>query len=94
LSVQQPEKPEGHAAAVARTLDTQRWTFDVFRQDFFLSHHKIFGVFERLHSETEYPGTGIGLAIVRKAELRMNGALGFESTLGKGSCFWIDLPKA
>jgi len=55
---------------------------------------KIFGVFERLHSETEYPGTGIGLAIVRKAVLRMNGALGFESTIGKGSCFWIDLPKA
>jgi len=55
---------------------------------------KIFGMFERLHSVTDYPGTGIGLAIVQKAVFRMDGALGFESTIGKGSCFWIDLPKA
>ena len=55
---------------------------------------KIFGMFERLHSAAEYPGTGIGLAIVKKAVQRMNGTLGFESTIGKGSCFWIDLPKA
>jgi len=55
---------------------------------------KIFGMFERLHSIAEYPGTGIGLAIVQKAVLRMNGTLGFESTPGQGSCFWIELPKA
>ncbi len=55
---------------------------------------KIFGLFERLHSSTAYPGTGIGLAIVRKGTERMGGRLGVESKLGEGSCFWIELAKA
>ena len=55
---------------------------------------KIFGVFQRLHTEAEYPGTGIGLAIVQKAMLRMNGRVGIDSPSGGGSCFWIELPKA
>jgi signal transduction histidine kinase len=55
---------------------------------------KIFGIFERLHPANEYPGTGIGLAIVQKAIDRMHGALGLESEPGSGSLFWIELPKA
>ena len=54
---------------------------------------KIFKVFERLHSTEAYPGTGIGLAIVRKGVERMNGRVGVISELGKGSCFWIELPR-
>jgi signal transduction histidine kinase len=54
---------------------------------------RIFGVFERLHKQEEYPGTGIGLAIVRKAIDRMGGSTGVESEPGKGSKFWIELPK-
>ena len=54
-------------------------------------YHKIFGVFERLHSTEAYPGTGIGLAIVQKATERMDGKVGLSSTLGSGSCFWIEL---
>ena len=54
---------------------------------------KIFKVFERLHSTEAYPGTGIGLAIVRKGVERMNGRVGVISELGQGSCFWIELPK-
>jgi PAS domain S-box-containing protein len=53
---------------------------------------RIFRVFERLHGQESYPGTGIGLAIVRKAMERMNGRCGVESTLGAGSRFWIELP--
>jgi signal transduction histidine kinase len=57
-------------------------------------HERIFRVFERLHRTTEYPGTGIGLAIVRKAMERMGGSSGLESEPGRGSRFWIELPRA
>ena len=55
---------------------------------------RIFGVFQRLHRTDEYPGTGIGLAIVRRAMERMKGSAGVESTPGKGSRFWLELDKA
>jgi signal transduction histidine kinase len=42
--------------------------------------------------EKDFPGTGIGLAIVRKGVERMGGEAGFESQSGKGSCFWVELP--
>jgi signal transduction histidine kinase len=51
---------------------------------------RIFGIFERIGKD--YEGTGIGLAIVRKAAERMGGAVGVESTFGKGSRFWLQLP--
>jgi PAS domain S-box-containing protein len=55
---------------------------------------RIFRVFERLHGNEIYPGTGIGLAIVRKGLERMGGRVGMESQLGQGSRFWIALPSA
>jgi signal transduction histidine kinase len=54
---------------------------------------KMFQIFERLQPE-EYPGTGVGLAIVKKAVEVMKGRLGFDSEPGHGSCFWIELPAA
>jgi len=57
-------------------------------------HSRIFRVFERLHTAETYPGTGVGLAIVRKGIERMHGKVGVESDLGQGSQFWIDLPAA
>jgi PAS domain S-box-containing protein len=54
-------------------------------------HERIFRVFERLHGPEQYPGTGVGLAIVRKAVERMGGAVGVESREGQGSRFWFDL---
>ncbi|MFN3486085.1 MAG: sensor histidine kinase [Planctomycetota bacterium] len=57
-------------------------------------HERIFHMFERLNRQEDYPGTGIGLAIVRKAMERMGGAAGIESELGRGSRFWIELEAA
>lgn len=57
-------------------------------------HDKIFQLFERLHSPSEYPGTGVGLALVRKAVQRMGGQCGVESAPGAGSRFWIDFHPA
>jgi signal transduction histidine kinase len=54
--------------------------------------NRIFGVFERVTQEKNYSGTGIGLAIVRKAASRMGGTAGVESEPGKGSRFWVFLP--
>ncbi|MBW4507760.1 MAG: response regulator [Scytonematopsis contorta HA4267-MV1] len=51
---------------------------------------KIFGVFERLHGIESYPGTGIGLAMVRKGVERMGGQVGVESKPGGGSRFWVE----
>jgi signal transduction histidine kinase len=53
-------------------------------------HDRIFGVFERLHEPEIIPGTGIGLAIVRRCMERMGGRAGVESEPGKGSRFWIE----
>jgi signal transduction histidine kinase len=55
---------------------------------------RVFNVFERLHGEEEFPGTGIGLAIVKKGVERMNGTVGVQSQGGIGSTFWIELPRA
>ena len=57
-------------------------------------HDRIFEIFQRLHRAEEYPGTGVGLAIVRKAVERMHGKVWAESTRGEGATFYIQLPAA
>jgi PAS domain S-box-containing protein len=54
-------------------------------------HGKIFGVFQRLHKQESYPGTGIGLALVSKGMERIGGRVGLESALGRGCRFWMEL---
>lgn len=54
---------------------------------------RIFEIFQRLNSNPNYEGSGIGLAIVRKAAERMGGRCGVESETGKGSRFWLELPR-
>ncbi len=53
---------------------------------------QIFQAFHRLHSAAQYPGTGIGLAIVKRAVEKMGGRLGLQSRRNVGSTFWIELP--
>lgn len=57
-------------------------------------HERIFRLFERLHGYSKYPGSGVGLAIARRAVERMNGRIWVESEPGSGSCFCLELPKA
>jgi signal transduction histidine kinase len=57
-------------------------------------HEKIFGMFQRLHRAEEYPGTGIGLALVKKSLERTGGHISVESELGKGSRFCLEFPRA
>ncbi|HYD71196.1 sensor histidine kinase [Azospirillum sp.] len=55
-------------------------------------HERIFEVFQRLHSRADHPGTGMGLAIVRKMIQRLGGHIRVASTPGEGSTFTILLP--
>lgn len=55
-------------------------------------HDRIFEIFQRLHRAEEFAGTGVGLAIVRKAVERMHGTVWAESVKGEGATFYIRLP--
>jgi light-regulated signal transduction histidine kinase (bacteriophytochrome) len=50
-------------------------------------------VFERLHIREEYEGTGIGLAIVKKATSKLHGSVRVESKTAEGSTFFVTLPR-
>ena len=56
-------------------------------------HDRIFNIFQRLSPNEEYPGTGIGLAIVRKAMERMGGRAWAESQPGQGATFYLEIPR-
>jgi signal transduction histidine kinase len=55
-------------------------------------HSRLFGMFERVNQNDRYEGTGIGLALVRKAVEKMGGTTGLQSDGINGSSFWIELP--
>ncbi len=56
-------------------------------------HERIFQMFERLHTREEYDGTGMGLAIVKKAVDKLQGKVWLTSSLGEGSTFFVALPE-
>lgn len=57
-------------------------------------HDRIFEIFQRLQRAEDYPGTGVGLAMVRKAMLRMGGRVWAESAPGAGAAFHLELPRS
>ena len=89
---------EGEAPAVRIFAETRASTAVLKVEDKGIGidpryHERIFRIFERLHGYSKYPGSGVGLAIARRAVERMNGRIWVESELGKGSCFALELPK-
>ncbi len=56
-------------------------------------HERIFRLFQRLHTDDAYPGTGVGLAIVRRSVELLGGEVGVTSNLGDGSTFWVRLRR-
>lgn len=57
------------------------------------NQERIFRIFEQVQNPKQYGGTGIGLAIVKRAIENLGGNIGIESKLGEGCLFWIDLRK-
>lgn len=77
-----------HASATHATLAVQDNGIG-FDMQF---HDRIFDIFQRLQRAEDYPGTGVGLAIVRKAMQRMHGRIWAQSTPGQGATFFLELP--
>jgi len=85
--------PRIHISAVAGPDD---WVFSIADNGIGIPCDmvpKLFGLFQRLHTEEEFPGTGIGLATCRKILERWGGRIWIESTVGDGSIFYFSIPK-
>ena len=87
------ETPEIHISA---NKETNQYLFSIKDNGIGMSSEhlkKIFTIFKRLHTDEEYEGTGIGLAIVQKIVHQQGGQIWAESDPGKGSTFYFTIPE-
>ncbi|NQT73959.1 MAG: PAS domain S-box protein [Chloroflexi bacterium] len=88
--------PAGRIELSWKAADDQGYEFTVRDHGIGIdpSHHEdIFEIFKQLHHKEEYQGTGIGLAVVKKAASRLGGSVHVKSKLGKGSSFIFTIPR-
>jgi len=89
-----PDQPRIHVSV--QEQDGQ-WLFSVRDNGIGIDpqySHKVFVIFQRLHTREEYPGTGIGLALCQRIIRRHGGEIWFDSKPGEGSTFYFTLKKA
>jgi len=80
---------------IAATMQAKEWVFSVQDNGIGIPpkfHKQIFGIFKRLHSRSEYPGSGMGLAICQRSIEQVGGRIWVESELGKGATFFFTIP--